>query len=39
MEHPGKVWNAIETWCNKVLGRVLPAQALRWLWVLVHILT
>lgn len=36
MEHPGKVWNAIETWSNKVLGRILPAQVLRWLWVLVH---
>ena len=36
MEHPGKVWNAIESWVNKYLGRVLPTQALRWLWVLVH---
>lgn len=36
MEHPGKVWNAIESWVNKYLGHVLPTQALRWLWVLVH---
>lgn len=36
MEHPGKVWNAIESWLNKYLGRILPAQVLRWLWVLVH---
>lgn len=36
MEHPGKVWNAIESRVNKYLGRVLPAQAVRWLWVLVH---
>lgn len=37
MEHPGKVWNAIESWVNKYLGRILPAQVLRWLWVLVHV--
>lgn len=36
MEHPGKVWNAIESRVNKYLGRILPAQVLRWLWVLVH---
>ncbi|MBQ9829375.1 MAG: hypothetical protein IJO38_03440 [Akkermansia sp.] len=36
MEHPGHVWNAIESRVNKYLGRILPAQVLRWLWVLVH---
>lgn len=37
MEHPGKIWNGIETWVNKYLGRILPAAALRWFWVLVHV--
>ena len=32
MEHPGKNWNRIETWGNKVLDRFLPAKALRWCW-------
>lgn len=32
MEHPGKNWNRIETWGNKVLGRFLPTKALRWCW-------
>ena len=32
MEHPGKYWNRIETWGNKVLDRFLPAKALRWCW-------
>ena len=36
MEHPGHVWNAIESRVNKYLGRILSAQVLRWLWVLVH---
>lgn len=36
MEHPGNVWNAIESWVNKYLGRILPVPVLRWLWVLVH---
>lgn len=37
MEHPGKIWNRIETWANKYLGLVLPAVVLRWGWVLVHL--
>ncbi len=36
MEHPGRNWNRIECWCNQYLGKILPAQVLRWLWVLVH---
>ena len=32
MEHPGKNWNRLETWGNKVLGRFLPTKALRWCW-------
>lgn len=36
MEHPGKIWNTIESWGNKYLGHILPAVVLRWLWVLVH---
>ena len=32
MEHPGKNWNRIETWGNKVLDRFLPTKALRWCW-------
>lgn len=36
MEHPGKNWNSIETWCNKYLSRIMPPRALRWFWVLAH---
>lgn len=36
MEHPGRIWNTIETRINKYLGRILPPLLLRWLWVLVH---
>ena len=36
MEHPGHVWNTIESRVDKYLGRILPAQVLRWLWVMVH---
>lgn len=36
MEHPGHIWNSIETAFNRLAGRFLPAAALRWVWVLVH---
>jgi hypothetical protein len=36
MEHPGRNWNRIECWCNHYLAKLLPSQALRWLWVLAH---
>ncbi len=36
MEHPGRIWNSIETAFNRLAGRFLPAAALRWVWVLVH---
>lgn len=32
MEHPGKIWNRIETRGNKVLDRFLPTKAQRWFW-------
>lgn len=34
MEHPGKIWNCIETLVNKYLGHLLPPRSLRWLWEL-----
>lgn len=36
MEHPGHLWNSIETAFNRLAGRILPAPVLRWGWVLVH---
>lgn len=36
MEHPGKIWNRIECWCNQYLSLFLPRKVLRWLWVLGH---
>ena len=36
MEHPGQLWNSIESAFNQLAGRLLPAAMLRWGWVLVH---
>ena len=36
MEHPGDLRNSIKTSFNRLAGRILPAAALRWGWVLVH---
>ncbi|MBO5683837.1 MAG: hypothetical protein J6R92_02710 [Akkermansia sp.] len=36
MEHPGHIWNSIETTLNQLAGHILPAPVLRWGWVLVH---
>lgn len=36
MEHPGQLWNSIESAFNQLAGRLLPAAVLRWGWVLVH---
>ncbi len=38
MEHPGKIWNTIESWGNKYLGHILPAIVLRWLWGALQVL-
>ena len=38
MEHPGKNWNRIETWCNKYLSHILPPRALRWFWGVLQVL-
>ena len=36
MEHPGHIWNSIETTFNQLAGCIFPASVLRWGWVLVH---
>ena len=36
MEHPGHLWNSIESALNRLAGRILPPAVLRWSWVLAH---
>ena len=32
LQHPSRVWNAIETRINRILSLLLPEKALRWCW-------
>ena len=38
LQHPSRIWNAIESVCNRVLSRFIPEKALRWCWGLLQLL-